>query len=56
MTLCLKLSTYGSDSILDPQLYRNVVGALYYVTIIRPKIAYSVNKVGHFMKNLQEVH
>jgi hypothetical protein len=33
----------------DPQLYRSIVGALQYATIIRPNISYAVNKALQFM-------
>ncbi|WVZ05853.1 hypothetical protein V8G54_019199 [Vigna mungo] len=45
----LKLSKYGSDYMDDPALYGSTVGALQYVTINRPEIGYSVNKVCQFM-------
>lgn len=38
-----KLLTSGSDLFSDPQLYRATVGALQYVCITRPDLAYSVN-------------
>ena len=56
MTNGLKLSKFGSDSVLDPTLYRSVVGALQYATITRPEIAYSVNKVSQFMQAPLESH
>ncbi|XP_058739138.1 uncharacterized mitochondrial protein AtMg00810-like [Vicia villosa] len=40
-----KLTKHGSPTIVVPFMYRSVVGALQYVTITRPEIAYSVNKV-----------
>ena len=45
MTTGQKLSGYGSESVQDVKLYRSVVGALQYVIVTRPEIAYSVNKV-----------
>ena len=33
------LTTFGSDVVVDPQLYRSIVRALQYVTITRPKIS-----------------
>ena len=51
-----KLSNIGSDPIGNPQLYWSVVGALQYVTITRPELAYSVNKVCQFMQNPLESH
>ncbi|XP_035844890.1 WAT1-related protein At4g15540 isoform X5 [Helianthus annuus] len=35
----------------DPTLYRSLVGALQYLTIIRPDIAYAVNQVSQFLQN-----
>lgn len=39
-----KLSKHDTNVILDPSHYRTIVGALQYVTLTRPYIAYSVNK------------
>ena len=44
-----KPSKYGTDFMEEPLLYRSVVGALQYITLTRPDIAYSVNKVCQFM-------
>lgn len=52
MTANLKLTKQGRNLMFNPTLYRSIVGALQYVTITRPEIAYSVNKVFQFMKNL----
>lgn len=35
----------------DPSLYRQVVGALQYLTLTRPDISFEVNKVYRFMHN-----
>lgn len=51
MTTGQKLTSYGSDPVEDVQLYRSVVGALQYVTITRPEISFSVNKVCQFMQS-----
>lgn len=51
-----KLSKFGTDSISNPHLYRSLVGALQYVTLTRPEIAFSVNKVCQFMANPLENH
>ncbi|XP_025702712.1 uncharacterized mitochondrial protein AtMg00810-like [Arachis hypogaea] len=45
----LKLSAYEFDHFENPKLYRSIVGVLQYVTITRPDLAYSVNKVSQFM-------
>lgn len=55
MSSC-KLSKFGTNSLSDPHLYRSVVGALQYVTITRPEIAFSVNKVCQFMAHPLEDH
>ncbi|XP_020411466.1 uncharacterized protein LOC109946845 [Prunus persica] len=49
------LSTDG-EPLKDPTLYRNIVGALQYLTFTRPDIAYSVNTVCQYMTNPTEVH
>lgn len=48
MVSTAKLSKHGSDLIEDPHQYRSLVGALQYITLTRPKIAFSVNKVCQF--------
>jgi len=40
----------------DSSLYHLVVGSLQYIFIIRPKLAYIVNKVCQFMHQLQKHH
>lgn len=44
-----KLFNDGTDLFEDPSLYKSTVGALQYVCVTRPEIAYSVNKVSQFM-------
>lgn len=56
MTTGYKLTTHGSEPVKDVQLYRSIVGALQYATIIGLKITYSVNKVCQFMQALLETH
>ncbi|KAL3630958.1 hypothetical protein CASFOL_023942 [Castilleja foliolosa] len=50
------LSRYNVSPVADASLYRSVVGALHYVTITRPEICFSVNKVSQFMANPLEPH
>ncbi|KAL3651407.1 hypothetical protein CASFOL_004409 [Castilleja foliolosa] len=50
------LSRYDGSPVSDASLYRSVVGALHYVTITRPEICFSVNKVSQFMANPLEPH
>ncbi|KAD6454826.1 hypothetical protein E3N88_09532 [Mikania micrantha] len=51
-TLCLGDSPLFSD----PVKYRQIVGALQYVTLTRPDITYAVNKVCQFMHSPTENH
>ncbi|CAM8976219.1 unnamed protein product [Rhodiola kirilowii] len=46
----------GGDPLTDPHLYRSIVGALQYVTITRPEISYSVNRVCQFMHSPSDHH
>lgn len=43
------ISAFHGEKFTDIHLYRSTVGALQYVTLTRPEIAYSVNKVCQFM-------
>ena len=52
----LRLSSYGSDPVLDVTLYRSIVGGLQYATITRPEISFSVNKVAQFMQSPLQSH
>nr|CAN75274.1 hypothetical protein VITISV_043735 [Vitis vinifera] len=47
-----------SDGVLlpDPSEYRRIVGALQYVTLTRPDIAFAVNKACKFMAKPSDVH
>lgn len=40
----------GGKDFEDKTMYKSVVGALQYATIIRPDITYSVNKMSWFMQ------
>lgn len=51
-----KLSKHDSDTMQDPTLHRSTVGALQYVTITRPEIAFSVNKAYQFMASPLDSH
>lgn len=56
MTNGLKLMSYDSDPVHNVQLYRSIVRALQYITITRPELAYSVNRVFQFMQTPVESH
>lgn len=46
----------SSPEMTDSQIYRCIVGALQYVTIIRPDIAFAVNRAYQFMHAPTEYH
>ena len=56
MVSSLRLSAHIRDPIEDGTLYRSIIRELQYVIIVRPKIAFSVNKVSQFMQNLVTTH
>lgn len=51
-----KLNANSGDRVLDPSLYRSLVGALQYLTFTRPDIAYAVQQCCLFMHNPREPH
>jgi hypothetical protein len=51
MATSTHLSTYDGETFSDPTLYRNTVGALKYLAITRPDIAFTVNRLSQFMHN-----
>ncbi|RVW86355.1 Retrovirus-related Pol polyprotein from transposon RE1 [Vitis vinifera] len=50
------LSQSDGVSLSDPSEYRRTVGALQYVTLTRPDIAFAVNKACQFMAKPSDVH
>ncbi|XP_052487964.1 secreted RxLR effector protein 161-like [Gossypium raimondii] len=55
VTTC-KLSAQEGNPIEDEGLFRSVVGALQYVVITRPDIAFAVNKVCQYMHKPLDTH
>lgn len=51
-----KLSKTGRDLLKEPHHYLSIVGALQYVTLTRPEIAYTVNKLCQFLSSPLETH
>jgi hypothetical protein len=51
-----KLSKFNGDNIPDPSEYRQTVGALQYVTLTRPDIAYSMNQLCQHMQAPTSAH
>ena len=56
MQFTLRLQQDASSAMIDPTLYRSVVGTLQYILITRPELAFAVNKVFQFMHNPQDHH
>lgn len=44
-----KLSKFNSPSFLDLTLFRSIIGSLQYISLTRPDISFSINKVCQFM-------
>jgi histone deacetylase 1/2 len=53
-----KLSIEGGDKLgpMDSTRYRNLVGALQYLTLTRPAISFAVNKVCQFLHAPTSIH
>ena len=56
MATSCKLSKVGGKPLSDLLVYRSTVGALQYLNFTRPDIAFSVNKVAHFMQASTDEH
>ena len=56
MTNGLKISSQNGVLVEDAQLYKSTVGALQYVTVTRPELAYNVNKVCQSMQRPIDEH
>ena len=50
------LSKRDGDLMAEPSIYRRTIGALQYVTMTRPNIAYMVSKLSQFLQNPTNVH
>ena len=51
-----KLSAHDDDSAMDATFYRSITGALQYLTLTRPDIAYAVNQACLYMQQPQASH
>uniref|UniRef100_A0A803P5H5 Integrase catalytic domain-containing protein n=1 Tax=Cannabis sativa TaxID=3483 RepID=A0A803P5H5_CANSA len=52
----LKLGQDEKEKMVDLTLYRRIVGKLQYITITRPDISYSVNKLSQFLATPRVTH
>ncbi|XP_031258742.1 secreted RxLR effector protein 161-like [Pistacia vera] len=50
MTVGVKLSSNDSELFQNPNLYRSTIGALQYLTLTRPDISFTVNKLSQFLQ------
>jgi len=51
-----KLSASDGPPVVDPSEYRSIVGALQYLTLTRPDLAYAILQVCLFMHDPRELH
>ena len=52
----LKLTRGGEGKIIDPALFRSLIGSLRYLSITRPDIVYSVGLLSKYMEKPKESH
>jgi hypothetical protein len=51
-----KLSSSDGQPVADPSEYKSLVGALQYITMTRPDLAYAVQQACLHMHNPREAH
>jgi hypothetical protein len=56
MAATTSLSQFSGSTFSDVTLYRSTMGALQYLSLTRPDIAFAVNKVSQFMHALRDTH
>jgi hypothetical protein len=56
MSSSIGISAFIGDPMEDPSLYRSTVGSLQYLSLTRPDLAFSVNRVCQFMHHPTKLH
>ena len=56
MELNVKLRKEAGDLLVDPSLYRKLVGSLVYLTITRQDISFVVQQVNQFLQTPHHLH
>ena len=56
MSSSTKLVLHDGSSSTDSKQYRSVIGGLQYLSLTRPDLAYSVNKLAQFMHAPTHLH
>eukprot|EP00261_Vitis_vinifera_P039149 XP_019080392.1 PREDICTED: uncharacterized protein LOC109123852 [Vitis vinifera] len=56
MELNVKLRKEEGNLLVDPSLYRKLVGSLVYLTITRPDISFAVQQVSQFLQTPRHLH
>ena len=52
----INLSQNDEELLEDPILYRRLIGKLLYLTITRPNLAYSVNRLTQYLASPISTH
>ena len=52
----LKLNKDDGELLEDPTMYRGMIGKLIYLTITRPDLSYSINRLSQFLAEPRRPH
>ncbi|CAN0916266.1 Retrovirus-related Pol polyprotein from transposon RE1 [Linum grandiflorum] len=56
MDVNLKLVAKQGEQLVEPGIYRQIVGILHYLTITRPDISFAVQQLSQFQNNPYSEH